>query len=65
LIEVIGILIEVKSYYYYKNLMLKKGKHIEGTATELQSLLNKDKEANNFFESLAPLTQAGVMRLGR
>ena len=32
--------------------MLKKGEHIEGTPEELQLLLNKDKEANTFFESL-------------
>ena len=34
--------------------MLKKGEHIEGIPNELQLLLNKDKEANVFFESLAP-----------
>ncbi len=33
--------------------MLKKGEHIEGVPNELQSLLNQDKEANAFFESLA------------
>ncbi len=33
--------------------MLKKGEHIEGVPTELQLLLDKDKEANSFFETLA------------
>ena len=33
--------------------MLKKGEHIEGVPTELQSLLNKDKEAKLFFDALA------------
>jgi len=32
--------------------MLKKGEHIAGTPAELQSLLNEDAEANEFFESL-------------
>ena len=33
--------------------MLKKGEHIEGVPGELQLLLDQDKEANSFFESLA------------
>jgi uncharacterized protein YdeI (YjbR/CyaY-like superfamily) len=33
--------------------MLKKGEHIEGTPTELQSLLDQDAEANAFFEGLS------------
>jgi uncharacterized protein YdeI (YjbR/CyaY-like superfamily) len=33
--------------------MLKKGEHIEGIPKELQLLLNKEKEANTFFETLA------------
>ena len=33
--------------------MLKKGEHIEGVPGELQSLLNNDKEANAFFETLS------------
>jgi uncharacterized protein YdeI (YjbR/CyaY-like superfamily) len=33
--------------------MLKKGEHIEGVPGELQLLLNKDKEAKVFFETLA------------
>jgi uncharacterized protein YdeI (YjbR/CyaY-like superfamily) len=32
--------------------MLKKGEHIQGTPTELQTLLNKNKQANLFFETL-------------
>lgn len=32
--------------------MLKKGEHIEGVPAELQSLLDKDKEANSFFKTL-------------
>ena len=33
--------------------MLKKGEHIDGTPAELQALLDKDAEANAFFESLS------------
>lgn len=33
--------------------MLKKGEHVEGVPNELQLLLNKDEEANIFFETLA------------
>ncbi len=32
--------------------MLKKGEHIEGVPAELQQLLGKDHEANEFFETL-------------
>ncbi|MFI5140719.1 MAG: YdeI/OmpD-associated family protein [Bacteroidia bacterium] len=32
--------------------MLKKGEHIQGTSAELQTLLNKNKQANEFFETL-------------
>ncbi|WP_295649133.1 YdeI/OmpD-associated family protein [uncultured Mucilaginibacter sp.] len=33
--------------------MLKKGEHIEGTPVELQVLLDKDAEANAFFQGLS------------
>lgn len=33
--------------------MLKKGEHIEGTPTELQTLLDENAEAKLFFEALA------------
>jgi uncharacterized protein YdeI (YjbR/CyaY-like superfamily) len=33
--------------------MLKKGEHIEGTPAELQALLDNDKKANAFFETLS------------
>lgn len=33
--------------------MLKKGEHIEGTPVELQVLLDKDAEANTFFQGLS------------
>jgi uncharacterized protein YdeI (YjbR/CyaY-like superfamily) len=39
--------------------MLKKGEHIEGTPTELQELLEKDAEANEFFESLSKSYKQG------
>ena len=39
--------------------MLKKGEHIEGTPVELQVLLDKDKEANAFFESLSKSYRQG------
>ncbi len=32
--------------------MLKKGEHIEGVPDELQILLDKDKKASTFFETL-------------
>ncbi len=33
--------------------MLPKGEHIEGVPAELQVLLDQDKEAKSFFETLA------------
>ncbi|HWY36273.1 MAG TPA: YdeI/OmpD-associated family protein [Nitrosopumilaceae archaeon] len=39
--------------------MLKKGEHIEGTPTELQVLLDKNKEANVFFETLSKSYKQG------
>jgi len=39
--------------------MLKKGEHIEGTPTQLQALLDKDEEANAFFESLSKSYKQG------
>ena len=39
--------------------MLKKGEHIEGTPTELQVLLDKNKEANIFFETLSKSYKQG------
>jgi uncharacterized protein YdeI (YjbR/CyaY-like superfamily) len=39
--------------------MLKKGEHIEGTPKELQTLLDKNKEAKDFFESLAKSYKQG------
>jgi uncharacterized protein YdeI (YjbR/CyaY-like superfamily) len=33
--------------------MLKKGEHIQGTPAELQALLNKNKKANDFFDTLS------------
>ena len=33
--------------------MLKKGEHIQGTPTELQTLLNKNKKAADFFDTLS------------
>ncbi|HXU26058.1 MAG TPA: YdeI/OmpD-associated family protein [Bacteroidia bacterium] len=33
--------------------MLKKGEHIEGTPIELQVLLDKNKDAKIFFETLS------------
>lgn len=32
--------------------MLKKGEHVEGVPAELQLLLDKDEQANTFFETL-------------
>ena len=32
--------------------MLKKGEHVEGVPVEFQALLDKNEEANLFFESL-------------
>jgi uncharacterized protein YdeI (YjbR/CyaY-like superfamily) len=39
--------------------MLKKGEHIEGVTTELQELLDKNKDAKNFFESLSKSYKQG------
>lgn len=39
--------------------MLKKGEHIEGVPVELQQLLDKDPQANTFFESLSPSYKRG------
>ena len=39
--------------------MLKKGEHIEGTPTELQVLLDKNKEAKTFFETLSKSYRQG------
>ncbi|WEK21582.1 MAG: YdeI/OmpD-associated family protein [Candidatus Pedobacter colombiensis] len=39
--------------------MLKKGEHIEGTPSELQSLLENDAEASAFFESLSKSYKQG------
>ena len=39
--------------------MLKKGEHIEGVPTELQILLDKDEQANSFFETLSKSYKQG------
>jgi uncharacterized protein YdeI (YjbR/CyaY-like superfamily) len=39
--------------------MLKKGEHIEGVPKELQLLLDKDKQANSFFETLTKSYKQG------
>lgn len=39
--------------------MLKKGEHIEGTPEELKVLLEKDAEANAFFEGLSKSYKQG------
>jgi uncharacterized protein YdeI (YjbR/CyaY-like superfamily) len=39
--------------------MLKKGEHIEGTPEELKILLDRDAEANAFFESLSKSYKQG------
>jgi uncharacterized protein YdeI (YjbR/CyaY-like superfamily) len=39
--------------------MLKKGEHIEGIPTELQILLDKNKEAKAFFETLSKSYKQG------
>jgi uncharacterized protein YdeI (YjbR/CyaY-like superfamily) len=39
--------------------MLKKGEHIKGVPSELQELLNKDKKAKDFFETLAKSYKQG------
>ncbi len=39
--------------------MLKKGEHIEGVPAELQLLLDKDEQANSFFETLTKSYKQG------
>jgi uncharacterized protein YdeI (YjbR/CyaY-like superfamily) len=39
--------------------MLKKGEHIQGVPIELQQLLDKDKKAKDFFETLSPSYKQG------
>jgi uncharacterized protein YdeI (YjbR/CyaY-like superfamily) len=39
--------------------MLKKDEKIEGTPSELQALLGKDKQANDFFETLTKSYKQG------
>lgn len=39
--------------------MLKKGEHIEGTPAELQTLIDQDTEAREFFESLSKSYKQG------
>jgi len=39
--------------------MLKKEEQIEGVPKELQQLLDKDKEANDFFETLSKSYKKG------
>lgn len=39
--------------------MLQKGEHIEGVPAELQQLLDKDRQASDFFESLSPSYKRG------
>ena len=39
--------------------MLKKGEHIQGVPSELQLLLDKDKQASSFFETLSKSYKQG------
>ena len=39
--------------------MLKKGEHVEGVPAELQVLLDKNNEANLFFENLSKSYKQG------
>lgn len=39
--------------------MLKKGEHIEGVPAELQQLLDKDQQANDFFNTLTASYKRG------
>ncbi len=39
--------------------MLKKGEHIQGIPSELQLLLDNDKQANSFFETLSQSYKQG------
>ena len=41
------------------NFMLPKGEHIEGVPSELQKLLNKDKKAMTFFDTLSKSYKQG------
>ena len=57
-----------KGFHYLKfslnlitklNFMLPKGEHIEGVPSELQKLLNKDKKAMTFFDTLSKSYKQG------
>jgi len=39
--------------------MLQKGEHVEGVPVELEALLEKDKEAKDFFETLTKSYKRG------
>lgn len=39
--------------------MLKKGEHIEGVPAELQQLLDNDRQARDFFETLSASYKRG------
>lgn len=39
--------------------MLKKGQHIQGVPNELQNLLDKDKKAKDFFDTLSQSYKQG------
>ncbi len=39
--------------------MLKKGEHIEGVPAELQQLLDNDRQARDFFETLSASYKCG------
>jgi len=39
--------------------MIKKGEHIKGIPTELQALLDNDKKARDFFETLTASYKQG------
>ncbi|PRZ23418.1 YdeI/OmpD-associated family protein [Flavobacterium granuli] len=39
--------------------MLKKGEHIQGVPNELQNLLDKDKKAKDFFDTLSQSYKQG------
>ena len=41
--------------------MLKKGEHIEGVPSELLALLDKDKKAKDFFDSLTESYKQGYI----
>lgn len=42
-----------------QNIMMEKGNHIDGVPQELQRLLDDDKEAQNFFDSLSKSYKQG------